>query len=55
MIKQFFLDPKLFNYVIMTLYGCSAARFAYSFMWADMCYWLSALAITLTVTFGYTR
>jgi hypothetical protein len=54
-IKQLFLDPKLFNYVIMTLYAMSAIRFSASFMWADMCYWLSALAITATVTFGYNR
>lgn len=47
------LDPKLFNYVIMALYFLSACRWAYAQRWADMCYWLSALAITATVTFGY--
>jgi hypothetical protein len=49
------LDPKLFNYLIMTLYLLSAIRWAAEGKWADMCYWLSALAITVTVTFGYAR
>ena len=55
MFKALLLDPKLFNYLIMTLYACSAIRFAAGFYWTDMCYWLSALAITATVTFGYNR
>jgi hypothetical protein len=46
-------DPRLFNFIIMSLYGCSAVWWAWSRSWADMCYWLSALAITATVTFGY--
>ena len=46
-------DPRLFNYVIMSLYFLSAVRWAIAGKWADTCYWLSALAITLTVTFGY--
>lgn len=50
---KWLLDPALFNYVIMALYLTSAARWAYAGRWADMCYWLSALAITATVTFGY--
>lgn len=46
-------DPRLFNYIIMCLYALSACRWAASARWVDMFYWLSALAITLTVTFGY--
>lgn len=46
-------DPKIFNYVIMGLYCLNATRWAFNASWADMCYWLSALAITATVTFGY--
>lgn len=53
MIKQFLLDPKIFNYVIMTLYALSALRWSMSHKYADMFYWLSAFAITATVTFGY--
>lgn len=46
-------DPRLFNFVIMALYALNACRWAYARSWADMCYWLSALAITATVTWGY--
>jgi hypothetical protein len=52
-VKQILTDPRFFNFLIMSLYALSAARWAYEKRWADMCYWLSALAITLTVTFGY--
>jgi hypothetical protein len=46
-------DPRLFNYVIMSLYAISAIRWAIAKKPADCCYWLSALAITATVTWGY--
>lgn len=46
-------DPRLFNFVIMAIYAASAVRWACAGRWADCCYWLSALAITMTVTFGY--
>ena len=46
-------DPRLFNYVIMTLYGLNAIRWGFDSKWADVSYWLSALAITATVIFGY--
>jgi hypothetical protein len=46
-------DPKVFNYTIMVLYLLNAARWAYERKVGDMCYWLSALAITATVTFLY--
>lgn len=49
----FILDPRIFNFIIIGLYMLNAARWAFEGKWADMCYWLSALAITLTVTFGY--
>jgi hypothetical protein len=52
-VKDILLDPKIFNYVIMGLYGLNAARWAYEGKLADVCYWLSALAITATVTFLY--
>jgi len=47
------LDPKFFNYLIMTLYFLNASRWAINCKWVDVCYWLSALAITATVTWGY--
>jgi len=46
-------DPRLFNYVIMVLYALNTVRWAFAKSPADVCYWLSALAITATVTFGY--
>ena len=52
---QLIFDPKIFNFIIMALYALSAVRWAVNGSWADMFYWLSALAITLTVTFGYQR
>lgn len=47
------LDPKIFNYLIMVLYLLNAVRWAVHGTVADACYWLSALAITATVTFLY--
>jgi hypothetical protein len=47
------LDPKLFNYVILGLYLLNAGRWAWEGKLADVCYWLSAAAITATVTFLY--
>lgn len=46
-------DPKIFNYVIMVLYLLNAVRWLIAGKTADVCYWLSALAITATVTFLY--
>jgi hypothetical protein len=49
------LDPKIFNYVIMGLYGTNVLRWSAQGSWADACYWLCALGITATVTWGYAR
>ncbi len=54
-MKQLLLDSKLFNYVIMVMYTLNAGRWAYQGVLADTCYWLSALAITATVTFLYNH
>ena len=48
-------DPKLFNYVIMVLYGVNAIRWGIHGSYADMAYWLGALWITAAVTFGYNH
>lgn len=47
------LDKMFFNYLILTLYMLNAGRWALAQNWADVCYWLSAAAITATVTFLY--
>lgn len=49
------MSINIFNYVIMALYLANAIWQGYNSRYADMCYWLSALAITATVTFGYER
>jgi hypothetical protein len=49
------LDPKIFNYVIMTLYALNVARWLLHGGWADAAYWTFALGITATVTWGYAR
>jgi hypothetical protein len=48
-------DPKIFNFIIMGLYIANAERWAVHGSWADVSYWLSAFAITATVTWGYGR
>jgi hypothetical protein len=54
-LVSWLLDPKFFNYLIMTLYVTNAGRWLFAGSWADVCYWLSAFAITATVTFGYNH
>jgi len=52
MIK-FLSDPRIFNFIIMALYAINATRWAVAGKFPDMFYWLSALSITATVTWGY--
>lgn len=54
-MAKLLLDPRVFNFVILTLYALNAVRWAVYGSWADVCYWLSAFAITATVTFGYAH
>lgn len=49
------LDPKIFNYTIMSLYALNIVRWSVATSWADAFYWLCALGITATVTWGYAR
>lgn len=48
-------DPRIFNYVIISLYGANVIRWSLHGSWADAAYWAGALWITLAVTFGYAR
>ena len=48
-------DPRLLNFVLLGLYAANAARWAAHGSWPDALYWIGALAITLAVTFGFTR
>jgi len=49
------LDPKIFNYVIMGMYAANVLRWGVHGGWVDSFYWLCALGITATVTWGYGR
>ena len=46
-------DPRAFNVLIMALYLANACRWAIERRWPDVCYWLCALGITASVTWGY--
>jgi len=50
---KYLFDPRIFNFIIMALYGLNIIRWLFAGKYADACYWASALAITATVTFGY--
>jgi len=54
-MKLLLSDPKVFNYLIMSLYILNSIRWAAHGNWADVCYWASAFAITATVTWGYSH
>jgi hypothetical protein len=43
----------VFNHLIMMLYAINSAWWFWHGSKADGCYWLCALGITATVTFGY--
>lgn len=51
----FLLDPKFFNYLIMSLYVANSLRWVLAGSWADCSYWACAFGITATVTWGYSR
>ena len=53
LIMSLVTDPKIFNYTILVLYMLNVARWTYQRSLADACYWLSAAAITATVSFLY--
>lgn len=48
-------DPRIFNFVIMTLYLLNSGRWALDRKWVDTIYWLCAFGITAVVTWGYRR
>lgn len=50
---QLLKDPRIFNMTIIALYAMNVVRWAFARRPADSIYWLGALIITLTVTFGY--
>jgi len=51
---KYLIDPKIFNYIVMGLYLLNSIRWAIALKPADVCYWLSALAITFCDRCEYT-
>ena len=49
---RIFTDPRVFSYVIMSLYVMNSINFALRREWAQMSYWMGACWITASVTFG---
>lgn len=54
-VMEWFLAPKLFNYVILTLYLLNSGWWAWHKSWGDALYWIAAFQITAAVTWGYNR
>jgi len=54
-LLKLLLDPKIFNYIIMTLYVLNSLRWAYARSWGDALYWIAAFQITAAVTWGFQR
>lgn len=50
-MTRWLMDPDLFSYVIMGMYALNVARWAFERNPFGVCYWLSALGITASVTF----
>jgi hypothetical protein len=50
-VVKIFLDPRIFNFIIMALYACAATRWAIAGKWFDALYWASAFALIIAVTF----
>ena len=49
------LDPRIFNFAIMSLYGLAVTRWLFAGnLWAAG-YWSCALGLTIIITFGKTH
>jgi hypothetical protein len=48
-------DPRIFNFIIMSLYALAVLRWAWHGSLWNAAYWSGALLITLAVTFGYQK
>jgi len=50
-----FFDPRIFNYVMMGMCLCAAARWTLAGQWWQVLYWIAAGLITVAVTNGFTK
>lgn len=53
LITKLILDPRLFNYLILSLYAINIIRWAFERDYFNVWYWASAFSITACVTFAY--
>ena len=49
------LDPKIFNYLILTLFLCASVRWTIAGSWGDALYWAASFLINVAVTWGFAR
>lgn len=54
-LLSFLLSPKVFNYLILSLYLLNSVRWAFAGSWGDCLYWAAAFQITAAVTWGFQR
>ena len=50
-MKSLLSDPRIFNYIVLSLYGASTARWLCAGKYWDALYWFGAFIITSAVTF----
>ncbi|HLY06145.1 MAG TPA: hypothetical protein VKR31_10385 [Rhizomicrobium sp.] len=55
MIIRFLFDPRVFNWIIMSLYACAVLRWLIAWKPYNAGYWFGALCITVCVTWGYQK
>jgi hypothetical protein len=51
MLLNLLLDPRVFNFVILGLYGINVVNYLIRREWNSAWYWASAASITASVTF----
>lgn len=49
------LDPRIFNFIIMGLYGLNIVRWLFAANFWAAGYWGCALGLTVIITFGRTH
>lgn len=54
-VSVLWTDPKVFNYLILSLYLLNSLRWGIAGSWGDCLYWAAAFQITAAVTWGYHR
>lgn len=52
---RFLLDPRIFNFVIMGLYGLNIGRWSVAGNFWAAAYWACALGLTVIISFGRTH